>query len=77
MVSASKPIKSSDDVFRSSNEKLAAPNPTYASAITSKSTDPNLAVDNPMYHSSNKRHLSYHEYESINIDNVIAKHSAS
>ena len=81
-VSTGKVIKSSDDVFRSSDEKLAAPNPIYASAITtgSKSTGRDIAVNNPMYQSApsgNKRMLSYHEYESIHIDNLIAKHSAS
>ena len=40
-------------------------------------SDPDIAVDNPMYQIDNRRKLSYHEYESIHIDNLVAKHSAS
>ena len=77
MASTSNTIKTSNDVFRSSNEKLTAPNPIYGSAITRKPSDPDIAVDNPMYQIDNRRKLSYHEYESIHIDNLVAKHSAS
>ena len=70
-------MKSSDEVFRSTSEKLTAPNPVYSSPMTNI-TDQDVGVDNPMYQSASKRRTStYHEYEIIPIDNLVAKHLAS
>ena len=70
-------MKSPNVVFRSTSEKLTAPNPVYSSPMTNI-TDQDAAVDNPMYQSASKRITStYHEYEMIPIDSLVAKHLAS
>ena len=69
-------MKSPDVVFRSTSEKLTAPNPVYASPMNITNQD--TRVDNPMYQSASKRDtLTYHEYEMVPIDNLVAKHLAS